>query len=129
MASYGADDLKNFWNNIIPTSLTVTPWEVKLAKKIFADTGDTKLKSIAGAQGWNTVYIDRLNKLSKDKLLPGANRWIYMNSNGPATDEICQSFFNHINDPDIKEKPFSITGILVVENKFLIVYCKMFMVQ
>jgi hypothetical protein len=60
MATYGADDFKNFWNNILPSSLTVTPWQCKIAKAIFDKTGDRKLKSWGGAQGWNVWIINKM---------------------------------------------------------------------
>ena len=108
----GADTLANFWDNPIPQSFTVTPWQVQLAKLIYKDTADPKLKSLGGAQGWNVVFMDKLKKLSLDHLLPGANRWVYMNANGPSTNDINKSFFNNIGK--VKDSKDSLDKILLV---------------
>jgi len=90
--------------DIVPDIFT-NPWQVVLARKIFKDTGDNRLKSFFGAQGWNTDLMDKLVKLSSDPLMHGANRWTYMNANAKVTDSICKSFFNHIKDPDVIDSP------------------------
>lgn len=57
-----ADFFQNLYHNFIPKSLTITPWQVKLAKKIFSLTGDPKMKSNSGPQGYNTWIIDQMFK-------------------------------------------------------------------
>jgi hypothetical protein len=100
MASYGSDELLGF-------DLLGKPWTAVLAQKIFKDTGDQKLRDVMFSwhPPWNTTFVAKLKKLSTDNLLPGANRWVYMNANGPSTDAINKSFFDHINDADVKDAP------------------------
>jgi hypothetical protein len=104
--------------DIIP-DITTNPWQVVLAKKIFKDTADNKLKSMSGAQGWNTDLMETLVRLASDKLLPGANRWVYMNSNAGVNDKICKSFFNHIKDADVIDTPSFIGDVLASVRNFL----------
>ncbi|CAK0779567.1 hypothetical protein CCP2SC5_920004 [Azospirillaceae bacterium] len=104
--------------DIIPDLFT-NPWQVVLAKKIFRDTGDNRLKSISGAQGWDTDLIDKLVRLASDPLLPGANRWVYMNANANVTDTICRSFFNHVKDPDVIDSPSFIGDVAASIRDFL----------
>lgn len=105
MASYqtvGAD--------VIPSFLVTTPWQVKLAKVMFDETGDTALKSFFGAQGWNTGLINKLNKLMTAPILSGANRHLYMRANAGVSDAVVDSFLAHISEyegRDVDEGPFA----------------------
>jgi hypothetical protein len=90
--------------DIIPDPFT-NPWQVVLATKIFKDTGEKAVKSMWGAQGWNTDLMDRLVKLASDPIATGANRWTYMKANSGANEKIIQSFFNHIRDSDVIDTP------------------------
>lgn len=104
MATYREQPLGFEW---IPTSLTTTPWQVMLAKRMFAETADGKLKSFFGAQGWNVDLIDRLNAVylsPKYKTLSEYDKMGYLVKEGKITNEIAYSFLNHINDPDLKDK-------------------------
>jgi hypothetical protein len=84
------------FGDALPGFLTTTPWQCKLAEAMFNDTGDTTLKSFFGAQGWNVSLIDDLHKFSKADLLPGADRVTYMKANVNVSEEVVNSFLNHI---------------------------------
>jgi hypothetical protein len=75
--------------------LTGNPWQVQIAKKIFAETGDPALKSFWGTQGWNTGLMNKLRKLSADTLLPGADRVLYMSANSGASENVVVSFLSY----------------------------------
>ena len=100
MSSYMGDDLMG-WD------ILGKPWTAVLAQKIFKDTGDQRLRDVMFSwhPPWNTTFVAKLKKLSTDKLLSGADRWVYMNANGNSTDAINESFFNHVNDPDVRDAP------------------------
>jgi len=114
MASYGkddtvlaADDLQNLWNNFIPTSVTVTPWQCKLAEAIFKDTGDAKMKSFTGAQGWNTWIVNEMQKAYKKTSTPA-----YIVSKTKVSQKIANSFVKNLpvyQGMDIREGLVSAT--------------------
>jgi hypothetical protein len=90
----------------------ITPWEVRAAQFIYDKTGDGKLKSFWGAQGWNVSLIDKLFKLSNDSILPSADRKLYMKSNTGTTNAIVDAFLEYTKTPEAtKDKPFSIFGM------------------
>jgi hypothetical protein len=94
------------YDTLFGFSLTDTPWQCKIAKVLFDETGDESLKSLFGAQGWNTGLIDKLNRYSKNDLLPGADRTLYMTSNTGASEKVVASFLDHIEEyqgQDVRE--------------------------
>lgn len=88
----GADTLRNLSRNIIPTSITVTPWQCKLAQKIFTLTGDRKMKSMAGPQGWNTWIIDQMFKYYQQT--PTVD---FVKQKTRVSSEVANAFANNIN--------------------------------
>lgn len=81
-------------------SLTTTPWQVKLAQKIFEETGEPKMKNWWGwnsAQGWNVSLINRMVKHSKASLLSGAKMDIYLKANAGVSLEAAQSFIRNLS--------------------------------
>jgi len=105
MSSYMGFDL-------IP-DVTKDSWQMKLAAKMFKDTGEKVLKSFTGQGGWNSDLMEAMVKLASDPIARGANRWVYMIANAPSkiNEKICQSFFNHIKDSDVIDTPSFIGDI------------------
>ena len=107
MSSYSHTELNaDRLGDLLPSFLTTTPWQVKLAQAIFNDTGDKKLKSFFGAQGWNTGLIDKMYTLSKKSLLSGASMDIYIKGNANVELPTAQSFMKHLSEflgKDVKE--------------------------
>jgi len=79
-----------------PAVFTTTPWQAHLAEKIFSETGDSAVKSFFGPQGWNASLIDKMYKLSKDDLLPGADPVLYISTNAGVTLRVAKSFLNNL---------------------------------
>ena len=92
----------------LPAILTTTPWQSRLAEKIYADTGDSAVKSFFGPQGWNASLIDKMNTLYKADILPGADRELYIKSNAGVSDAVAESFMKNISlfeGQSVKEGP------------------------
>jgi len=90
--------------------LDTTPWQVHLAEKMYSETGDPKLKSFFGSQGWNTGIIDKLFALTKKEWLPGADIVLGMSANTGLTQETAKSFLKNYPDyvgKDVIEGPFA----------------------
>jgi hypothetical protein len=101
MASYGADDIQNVWNNLIPSSLTVTPWQCKLAEAIYIKTVDPKLKSWGGAQGWNTWIIDQMNKAYL--VMPTVDNIVNKTKVSPAIAQAFIEYYPSYAGSDVRE--------------------------
>jgi len=106
--------------DIIP-DLTKDSWQMKLASKMFKDTGEKVLKNLSGHGGWNSDLMEALVKLASDPIVRGANRWTYMIANAPSkiNEKICQSFFNHIKDADVIDSPSFIGDVMDSIRDFL----------
>jgi len=101
--------VQSYGVELIPSSLTTTPWQVRVAKFVFDQTGDKKFKSVLGPQGWNKDLVDKLNNLFIADIARGADRVLYMSANSGVSQASVNAFIRAKNDPqinkDVREGP------------------------
>lgn len=81
----------------LPVFITGLSWKAQLAKRIYDETGDAKLKAFFGEHNWNVKLIEKLTALATIELAPGADRVLAMSARSGVTKATIQSFLRNVN--------------------------------